>query len=285
MSPIGRVFIIVNLILAAAFLGVAGTFLQNQTHWKGLYDTEKAAHETYARLAESTESDLRNDVSAKELSLTSTNDLLQTRTTERDAGRAENERLSKQLDTMEGNINQLTSQTAAMRSSIDASVNMAQEAYSQSAAAQKEKDDAVQAMEDAVANLRDATFQGTQLQDQIQALTAQISDLGSELSQSELLVAAAVAKGFLATTTTAQPDLRGVVSMVGAAGRLITVRITENPANAEITPGIRFAIFSGETYKGDVLIDSIEGTHAFGKLFAGTGVTILPGDQAATKLN
>ena len=34
MSPIGRVFIVLNLILAGTFVGFSGTHLQKQFNWK-----------------------------------------------------------------------------------------------------------------------------------------------------------------------------------------------------------------------------------------------------------
>ena len=37
MSPIGRVFIVLNLLLAGTFVGFAGTYLQQANHWKDLH--------------------------------------------------------------------------------------------------------------------------------------------------------------------------------------------------------------------------------------------------------
>src|SRR5215510_10044361 len=38
MSPIGRVFVVLNLILAGTFVGFSGTFLQRQHHWKTAFE-------------------------------------------------------------------------------------------------------------------------------------------------------------------------------------------------------------------------------------------------------
>ncbi len=66
MSPIGRVFIIVNLVLAAAFIGFAGTFLQNHTNWKTQHDTVAALRQEENAAAAQTESRRRADVTRSE---------------------------------------------------------------------------------------------------------------------------------------------------------------------------------------------------------------------------
>ncbi|MFQ5505267.1 MAG: hypothetical protein ACE5F1_10770, partial [Planctomycetota bacterium] len=40
MSPIGRAFIILNLILAAVFVGYVGFYLQNVDSWKAKYEAK-----------------------------------------------------------------------------------------------------------------------------------------------------------------------------------------------------------------------------------------------------
>ena len=41
MSPIGRVFIVLNLLLAGTFVGFAGTYLQRQDNWRDKFVAEK----------------------------------------------------------------------------------------------------------------------------------------------------------------------------------------------------------------------------------------------------
>ena len=45
MSPIGRIFTVLNLILAAAFLGWASNTLATSKQFKDKYETEKTAHD------------------------------------------------------------------------------------------------------------------------------------------------------------------------------------------------------------------------------------------------
>ncbi len=198
---------------------------------------------------------------------------------------SENQRLSAQLDTMEGRLNEISANTQGMRSSIDAAVQSAQQASLASIDAQAVRDQAVQDREEAVANLRDANFNMTQLQDQLQAQAGQISELQANIRQLDILVEVAKRNGLIESMIF--PDLRGVVTVVGASGKLVTVSITENPGEAVIEPGIRFAIYSGETYKGDARITSVEGTYAFCTLVAvpEAAIAVAVGDRAATVLN
>lgn len=283
MSPIGRVFIIVNLILAGAFIGFAGTFLQNHTNWKTQFDSEKLAHDSDVAAAALADNSLRSELATSVSQATQTHQLLESSRSDLADANTENQRLSAQLDTMEGNINLISANTQGMRSSIDAAVQNAQQASQDSIAAQAERDQAVQAREEAVANLRDANFNMTQLQDQLQAQAGQIAGLQGDIREKDILIEVAKVNGFLLEM--AQPDLRGVVTVVGASGRLLTVSITENPGDAAIEPGIQFAIYSGDTYKGDARVTSVEGTYAFCTLVAAPEATIVVGDRAATKLN
>ncbi len=52
MSPIGRAFILVNLVLAAIFVGYSGFYLQQQESFKQQLDTAVAAHDKSKRLLE-----------------------------------------------------------------------------------------------------------------------------------------------------------------------------------------------------------------------------------------
>ena len=123
----------------------------------------------------------------------------------------------------------------------------------------------------------------TGLQDQLQAQAGQIAGLQADVRELEIIKAVAIEHGLIQSMI--QPDLRGVVTVVGASGRLVTVSITENPGSAAIEPGIQFAIYSGDTYKGEARVTSVEGTYAFCTLVAAPASAIVIGDRAATVLN
>lgn len=282
MSPIGRVFIIVNLVLAAAFIGFASTFLQKSTDYKALYEQEQAARATETGQLESANETLRDASRTAEQNLTRTSDLYAQEQTRNAALVAENQRLSAQLDTMEGNINLITAATQSTDQTVKELVTNAQDAYRMALAAQQEKDQAVTQQETAVADLRDAEFRISQRQDEIDALTAQVNELQKSVREQEILIDVARAQGF--NTIGVQPDLRGVVSVVGANGRVATVSITENPGEAEITPGVSFAIHSNGRYKAEAVVTSVEGTFAFCRVEpAPAAPPIAVGDRATTR--
>ena len=83
----------------------------------------------------------------------------------------------------------------------------------------------------------------------------------------------------------AQPKLVGAVERVDAAGKLVTVLITDDPADAGCKAGYSFAIYSGSTYKGEAVVTSVDGKFAFCRVTRSTGRDILPGDQATTVTN
>jgi len=283
MSAIGRVFIVLNLVLAAAFVGVAGTFLQRHADYKAKFVA--AADE----LAEAKTNHLAQ-ISAKDEELRKAQRELQNRQNSLSNAKAENARLAQdntalqqQLTAIAGDVANINSSATTMAQNIEQSAAQSKQAYEMAMQAVADKDQALSAREAADTALSEANVQIASLEERLVQSNSRIAALEQENSEKDVLLATAVrrAPGILEL---AMPDLRGIVHTVGPAGSsILTVRVTDNPAEAAVKPGYSMAIFKGETYKGEAVVQDVNGEFAFCKLTRrvdGTNVAI--GDSVAT---
>lgn len=256
MSPIGRTFIVLNLILAATFVGFAGTFLQKQHNWKEKYQDLQQRHEQAQSEWQSTESNLKQErTELTTAKLTLEQQLL-----------LANNKVAEQQDdisTLETRNAELTSGVSALKSVAEANrttvgeaFQQAQAAYKQSQEAATAKDDAIRAKDTAEAENRSLKNHIASLEDQGRNKDLAIAALETEKGELNVLLDAARIKGFL--DRMAVPPLAGTVSIV--SGNLCTLAITDNPSNAEIKPGYTFGIYDATGYKAEARVTSVDKT-------------------------
>jgi hypothetical protein len=252
MSPIGRVFIVLNLVLAGVFVGFGGTYLQKQHDFKSqLLAEQKARADEVGRLQgditrlESERNTFENAKTARETELDATrNRLAQVED--------ENKRLHQQNASFEGDIKTLRSLAEAANTQMKAAFEQSSSAYQMAIADQKAKDESVRARDEAVAENRTLKTTIASLQETITGKDLQIASLNKDLSEKGLLLAVAKEKGFIEGM--AAPSLAGMVT--NASGRLLTIQVTDNPGDVDIGDMIAkmpfsFAIYDASGYKGE----------------------------------
>lgn len=282
MSPIGRVFIVLNLLLAGTFVGFAGTYLQSANHWKELHNKKNdeltKANADFAAFRKDSETQINKQQNEKVvLDNNLANVKVQNQHLEED-----NARLQKQLASIEADVKSLNASAVAQRAENQAAFADARKAFDLATASQKASDEALRAKDEAVGKLRDANFKIQGLEENVKDRDVKIANLNKDLSEQQLLVSVAKVKGFLESM--AVPPMSGTVSQVN--GRLVTISVTQNSTNAELKPGYSFAIYDGSTYKGEARVTEAADGMAFctvDRLKDGT--TIKVGDKASTQTN
>jgi len=285
MSPIGRVFIILNLLLAGAFVGFAGTYLQQATDWKSKHAGAVVAHaEEKTSLEEQVTShqrarqDAERELAGHTMSLSQkVND--NKRLTE------ENQRLSQQLSDLAADVKKLQSGAITIAGAVQQATADAKQAYNTAQQATKDKDSALTAQETAEKNLADANFKIGKLEGQIAEQAGQIAGLQGEVGEKDVLLTF-VQRRYPGVLSMAQPDLQGTVHRVDAGGKLITIEITANPEKASIERGYTMSIYAGNIYKGEAVITDVKDERfAFASITKKMdGARIAAGDKAATNV-
>lgn len=286
MSPIGRVFIVLNLLLAGTFVGFSGTYLQKQHNYKDKAEKveKQLAAETEAWKTErmKLENDRNNFENAKTAAETAKGALETSLAKAND----ENKRLTQLNSSMEGDVKQINAQLASANTQAAAAFTQSQEAYKMAMGDQKVKDEAVRAKDTAEAENRNLKTAIASLESTVLGKDGDIAKLVKERNELNLLVSVATQNGFVPGL--AAPTLGGTVSRV-ANDRLCTISITDNPGNVDIADQLNkrsfsFAIYDASGYKGEAVVTAY---HA-----ADNAVTcnlmlvkgsIKEGDKASTK--
>jgi hypothetical protein len=280
MSPIGRVFIVLNLILAGAFVGFAGTYLQKQDNEKKRAEESIAAHLADNKKHSASIEELKSQVNAKDASLaslTQEKDTIQNKLT---LANEEKTRLEESKSKLEARIGTIDASLAGIQSATDAAMKGMKENGDKAFAAEAEKNTAIRDRDDAKAKLNDANAKIAELTEAGTKKDLELAQLAADNSANKLLVDVAKAKGFLPMM--AVPNLAGTVTM--ADGNLVTINVSHNPDKANIAVGTLFAVHSGNAYKGEAKVTQVEGNNVFCTMQIKKG-DVKVGDAASTTTN
>lgn len=285
MSPIGRVFIVLNLLLAGAFVGFSGTHLQKQSNYKKQLEAEQKAHAESKQAWEAEKTRLENDRTTFEVAKTQLETGLNGTKNQLASSQDENKRLTAHNSSLEADIKALRQVADANKQTTEAAFAKAEAAYQMAIADQKTKDESVRAKDAAQEENRGLKNEIAGLNETVAAKNLQIADLQKERSEDHLLLAAARERGFLPSM--AAPSLSGTVTHT--SGRLCTIAVTENPGNIDIADHLtknkfRIGIFDKSGYKGEAVAteyDAQAKSILCSVILVNKG-TIIPGDTAST---
>ncbi|HEU4420808.1 MAG TPA: hypothetical protein VFT55_17855 [Planctomycetota bacterium] len=288
MSPVGRVFIVLNLVLAGGFAYVSGTFLQKQDNYKQKFERSEKAKTELEKAKDAQIAQLEHERAAFENAKTANEaELLQTRN-QLAQTKGENDQLHKKLGELEADTKKLVSLAEAANTESKAAFDRAKAAYDMAIADQKTRDDAVNAKNTAEAENRTLKTEIANYVETVKNKDLNIASLEKDKSELNLLVSVAVANGF--SPAMAAPNLTGLVT--SANGRLCTIQITDNPGKVDIADQIskrpfNFAIHDAASgYKGEAVATKYEASAnaVLCNLFlVKDGMSIKEGDRAATK--
>jgi DNA repair exonuclease SbcCD ATPase subunit len=283
MSAIGRIFVILNLVLAAAFVGWAATSLAKGSDWMKRYEEEKAAHEA-------TKSELQAQLDERGNTLNSEKQQKDRFREERDGATAERDRLTKDLeearranDQLRGDISKIQetlggyNQTiASLTAAKDAAVQAQMDLTSQRDAAKSESEKALIAQRDAQDALAAA-------QNQVADLERGITTAKEDISHKEALLASAAAQGFNSSGKAAKPINAKVLQVNNDLNPgLVMLNVG---ADQGVERGMLFQIYSGGTWKGQARVENVQATMSSAVIQdLKQGQKIAQGDSAATVL-
>ena len=287
MSPIGRVFIVLNLFLAGGFAVMAGQLLNKQANYKQMLADEMDLHEKDVAEKDAKISDLVAEKGNIDVAKTTLEQQLDAARNTVAKLQDDNKRLSELTSSQSADLKKAVSLQEAANTSAQAAFAQAKEAYDASIKAQAVRDDAVRAKDAAVAENSNFRNDIAALNETISRKDQEILGLRRDNSEKGLLIAAAKVRGF--SEAMAAPSLSGTVT--NASGRLCTISISANPGNVDIQDQINrrpfsFAIFDDSGYKAEAVATSyVESANAVMCTIRvrNGGATIRTGDKASTQ--
>ena len=285
MSPIGRIFTVLNLILAAAFLGWAANALSSVENYKEqLADAQKQHADELA--AKDTEISTLNTDKGKH------QDDARKFREERDNVTGERDSLQTQIDEQKRRQRQPGDAVTAIQASlsgykdtIDSLTSQKDAAVQAHHEAQNERDDATQSAQAAEMARRDA-------EEASQNAALRIADLEGQLTSAQTELESLQTRfDTLVEVTNVDPANFTTLPPIDAA--VLEVRLDLSPGlvmvnagkNKNVRPGYTFEIYRGSQYKGQVRIENVQDNVSSGVIVrAVPGTTMVQGDLAATQL-
>jgi len=285
MSPIGRVFIIVNMVLAAVFVGYSAFYLHNVDSYKTQLTQERAAHEATRTEMQGQIDTLTSDLNKARNELQTKNIQLQERQAQIESATQDNADLKNRLGSLENNMKGANASLSTLSTTIENQNKRVKEMTDNYLAANKERQDALSAKQDAEDRLALAERNLGTAQETIAANRKEIFNQAQDLRRQKVMLDAGMAKfpGFADVIRNAVPAISAKVAAVNAS--LGTVTISTGEANAKVKKGYRFSFYDSKTYKGDGIVIDVADKSATVRLTEPVeGTTIVPGDQASTRL-
>jgi hypothetical protein len=285
MSPIGRVFIVLNLILAGTFVGFAGTYLKRAADWKQKHEAlvaDKAKNDARLQAEIENRTNERNQAQ-RQLSTAKSN--FDREKSQREQLEKDNQDLLARLTKLQADYAVIAQNTGAMAKQIEVAHTNSEQALARAIAAEKAKDDAVDAENKAKREIDRLNFTIRNKDTEIANLNGANKKLDQTRREQAVLLDLVRIKvpGVFATL---QPSVSGRVEWVATTGKLITIGV--NAGGEFLKAGHRFAIYNRtDGYLGDAVVTEWDGSkYAFATLHVTKdgARNVRVGDMASTNL-
>lgn len=285
MSSIGKIFIVVNLALAALALGWATNHLETANNYKD----EKAALQVEMDQAIHTKDgeieDLRNNLNTEKSARSSAKSELAASNADRDRLQAE---LTREQDRGNQMFSELATMTASLQSYAESNDNL-QGRWEQSESnlrnemtsrrdAEQAQGAAEQSQRDAEASLASANGAIIEFERQVTSLTKTKNQLDIDLQ------ALVEHTGVSVVEIANMPLIDGAVLGVNASVAPGLISINKGSADG-VKRGFTFEVYAGAQYKGRVRVVEVQGNMCVAEIVKTVGGrTISQGDAASTRI-
>ena len=284
MSPIGRLFIILNLILAAAFIAYAGFYLKNQTSFKKTLNEQVAAAQAEKASLDEQISKLVGQGQQYSTDLTTkTNQNANLKVTVKALEEADTDnksklaRLTAKLEAIEGSVGNVATTLEQQMSRIESLTKDWVAANEEKLKAVGSRDDIQNKLNAVEASLEKANARNESLVADLNAASSEQRELETQIAVIRKAIPSVedIIKG-------SQPQVDGTIMTVTPALRSVTISLGESSG---VTPGMSFSVHNGTTYKGEIRITEVSDNIAFGRIEnAVASQKISKGDKATTRL-
>lgn len=285
MSTIAKIFTVLNVILAAAFLGWAANAVQLNNQYMQDLAAEKTAHAATKELLGKDKSELAAKLSEANDARTRLAQAVEDAKNENKRVDDENKANASKLETMEADYKKI----AGTLEGLQADSKAAHEAQLKAQAAQHDAE--TKAAAAATAQLA-AEAKASELEGKLVDANAEIANKEKALASAEKerekvkteLATVVQVTGYKLSDIQAMPLIEGKILAIemGVEPGLVSINRGES---AGVKRGFTFEIFDGATYKGQARVEYVYGDMCSAVLVRKVkGETIRQGDGAATHL-
>jgi len=280
MSTVAKILVVVNLVLAGAFLASASNFLGQQENWKTKHDKTEARLEDQIRLTEGKLKESKEQYNAIEVQARATNIDNERLKTEGSQFRSQNDLIKQQFEQSASALERATIALEEAQKTIQAQREMVDGLQSERNTNLDAVRVALAAKEAAVRNLNEKAIQFETLLAGKQALESRIESLKQELNALRLTTQNAIAllpEG--ADVPLAQPGHMGQILVVDGDLAVISLGAEDG-----VKPGFKYMISRGGQYVGELQITDVEAKKSAGRAIRSTkALPLQRGDRVSTR--
>lgn len=282
MSPIGRVFLVLNLILAGTFVGFAGSYLEKDHNYKTLFDQKESELNKVTKLKDDEIQGLSEKVNETGNQLRMTQQLKSGLENKNKELTDEIARKEQRLAEFEATLKQLNASYARLDTELKAYNVNNKDSLAKALEATNARNAAVNAQNAAENALAEARTNITNLGREIDNQKVEIAKLSQNLREQKTLVSMFDSE-YPGWRARVQPPVDGVVKHVSASGKLVTISI--NAGGENLKPGARFAIFNDANYKCEATVRDVDASKSFCFAYLDGEAKVEVGDKARTNLS
>ncbi len=283
MSSIGKIFVIVNLVLALLVLGAAGALLKKSGDTTADVTTAREA------LAQAT-ADLeqaRSEFAERERALNSDKQRLQEEKDDIEVARLGLERNVTTLEAdnqqLRDGVTKINTSLAALEATFSSVQQRVTELTDQNTQLRDQMMEAKATSSEAEAARKEAESAQAEAEREIAALEEEAAGLRAELDTASKLVEVAKASGFDATAIMAMPRIEATVAEVDEQYGFV---ILDKGRNDNVERGFTFEVYRDGQYLGRVKVDETYADYATARIeLKSPGTRMQRFDKASTYLN
>jgi len=284
MSTIGKFFVVLNLALAALFVGVSASLIADSDSYRMQLDTVVTAKAALQTESDDTINTLSSDLvqaqgEAQRLQSDKSNlSAEKTALTENlESERQQNADLRESLQSIEGKLGDLQGTNGQLASDLDG-------VRRQYETVREERDAALDARDAANSTANSATNNANLAEGRSTDLTLQLarSTERAAVAEAKLATVVSLYKVDLASIG-AQPQMEGSVLSVDVVDNVTYVVINLGKRDS-VQPGYTYDVYNGSTYKGKIYIHNVNESKSAATVELGGNAAVSAGDRVVTRL-
>lgn len=288
MSPIGRIFVVISLALAAMLLGSASAFLGSNDSYKNQFQAKEVELAELKRLNADTLEKLKADIAQAERQMREANEARQEIEADKERLLADVAGLKDEKAQLGTSVAGLETQLGNLNTIIADVTTKADNSASAQVQAVEAREAALNAQQQAEAAAAEATDRANGLADQIVELETRLASVTDDLMAEQTLVAVALSKGGWSREElgSAPKPIDGAVQSVTRVDNATLVHVNRGSSDG-VELGYVFDVFSvGEReYKGRARVVLVHGSTCTAVMTTQkAGTTVIQGDSASTRL-
>jgi phage-related tail protein len=261
MSVVAKILVVLNLVLAVMFLGVAATFLGQQESWKVKYNQMQEQKDAEIATLQTNYDRTQESYSQQQIETSRIQNMYTELSTLSNSKQEEYRAVEEKYNELLGSYNRLSQTARELQSTIDDLNSDKNRLTGEKDAALAEKRQAVDAMNDAVTEQNRLAAAIVELEDGIGELEKRMVAMANAGEKKDLVIGAYEKEYGKLGDVLGYPLIKATVSAVSGKSNIVMLSVGRDDA---VKVGYKFTVYRGSEYVGTVVVDSVERDHCSG---------------------